>query len=154
MTFDRELEDLEADAYEKLKDLPRGTLERQDNWRSTSDTKAQNDRVVALNAVIDFKEHRRSNALSWAKEFSLKFASEIKGQICSDEDKQIGNLADITPKTAASAIAAWIVGSFGVINPIAFAMATLVVLVLARALRTTFCGMSADEIKEAIRLNY
>ena len=101
--------------------------------------------------MIDFKEHRRSSALSWAKEFCLKFVAEIRTQVCKNSDRDLGKMAEITPKTAASAVAAWIVAAFGVTNPIAFAMATLVVLVLARALRGTFCAMTEDEIKGTIQ---
>ena len=57
----------------------------------------------------------------------------------------------MTPQTAASAVAAWVVASFGVASPIAFAIATLVVLVLARALKGAFCGMADEEIKHALQ---
>jgi hypothetical protein len=101
--------------------------------------------------VIDFREHRRADALNWALGFATRFLGEIRQQICGHSSGDLGQLAGITPKAAASAVAAWMVGAFGLTNPVAFAIATLVVLVLARALKAAFCTMSDADIRHAMR---
>jgi hypothetical protein len=150
MSFDEEIESLEREAYQQLKTVPRSEFRREAVWRSAKSKSTHGDGSAAIEAVLDFKEHRRSDALSWAGDFVTRFLSEIRAQICADSTRELGKLAGVTPKTAASAVAAWIVASFGVTNPIAFAMATLIVIVLARALRTAFCSLSDEEIKQTI----
>jgi len=153
MIFDDELESLEVEAYQKLEAIPKGELRRLESQRSPSSEVVSNETADAVNAVIDFKENHRAIALTWAADFATRFVSEIRTQVCSGASPELGETAGITPKTAASAIAAWVVASFGVTSPIAFAAATLVVLVLARALRTAFCAMTEDEVRAAIKAN-
>src|SRR5271170_5604301 len=153
MSFDDELEGLEAEAYTVLKTVPREELTRQIAFRSGDAQSPPGEASAAICAVIDFKEHRRADALEWAREFVFRFLSQIQAEICTNPNHDLGEVAGVTPKTAASAVAAWVVASFGVTSPIAFAIATLVVLVLARALRTAFCAMTEDEVRAAIKAN-
>lgn len=150
MKFDDELESLEIEAYRQVARIPEHELRRTETWRSGSDKVARDEASGALNAVIDFREHRRSSALAWAQQFATKFVSEIRTHVCTSSGGELSEMSDISPRSAASAVAAWIVASFGVTNPIAFAMATLIVLVLARALKSAFCTMSIDQIQQAI----
>jgi hypothetical protein len=147
MAFDDQLEELEIEAYHQLSVVPHGDLRRELNERSSGSGPEHTVATDAIGAVIDFREHRRSDALGWARGFAARFLSEIRPQICAKSNRELSTLAEITPKTAASAVAAWIIGAFGVTNPVAFAMATLVVLVLARALKSTFCAMTEEELK-------
>jgi hypothetical protein len=151
MSFDDQLEELEIEAYRQLSIIPHSELTRELTERSGKPGATHTGATDAIGAVIDFREHRRSDALGWARGFAAQFLSEIRSQICVSSNSELGTLAGITPKTAASAVAVWIVGAFGVTNPVAFAMATLVVLVLARTLRTTFCTMTAEEVKLALQ---
>lgn len=150
MRFDDELESLEIEAYQQVARLPERELRRAETWRSGSAKVTPDETSSALNAVIDFKEHRRASALAWAREFTMKFVSEIQTQICTGSGGQLNEMSEISPKSAASAVAAWVVASFGVVSPIAFAMATLIVLVLAHALKSAFCAMSIDQAKQVI----
>jgi hypothetical protein len=151
MSFDDELGNLEAEAYHELSMVPHHELMRDLNSRSSNSGPPGTEASDAISAVIDFREHRRSDALGWAREFAARFLSEIRSQICVEPSHELGAALGITPRTAASAVMTWMVASFGVTNPVAFAMATLVVLVLARALRTTFCAMTDEEVKAALR---
>lgn len=150
MSFDEQLEELEVEAYREVSVIPRDELMRDVTSRSSNAGPTYAEATEALGAVIDFREHRRSDALGWARGFAARFLLEIRSQICPNSSRELETLAEITPKTAAQAVATWIVASFGVTNPVAFAMATLVVLVLARALRAAFCAMSAEEVKLAL----
>jgi len=151
MSFDDELEGLEAEAYTVLKTVPREELTRQIAFRSGEAQSPPGEASAAIGAVIDFKEHRRADALEWARDFVFRFLSQIQAEICANPNHDLGEVAGVTPQTAASAVAAWVVASFGVASPIAFAIATLVVLVLARALKGAFCGMADEEIKHALQ---
>jgi hypothetical protein len=146
MTFADQLEGLEVEAYRRLDSIPRDELRRHMAVRSGNEGQADTEASAAIGAVIDFREYRRSAALKWAQGFALRFLSQIRSQICNST-VELEQEAGITPATAASAVAAWIAGILGVTNPVAFAMATLIVLVLARALEKSFCTMSEDELK-------
>jgi hypothetical protein len=150
MSFEDELESLEVEAFRKLSTVHRRELTRELTLRSGSTGAHETEATEAISAAIDFREHRRADALGWAQGFASRFLLEIRQQICGHSHQNLENLAGITPRTAASAVAAWIVATFGVTSPVAFAMATLVVLVLARALKTAFCTMSDVEISQAI----
>jgi hypothetical protein len=85
---------------------------------------------------------------SWATRFATTFLTEIRGAICGTDPGH--NVEGLTARGAASAIAGWVVGALGLSNPIAFGVATLVVLVLGSALHTSFCKMTEPEINASL----
>jgi hypothetical protein len=147
MSFDSQMLEVEMEALRDLNSVSRDALIGGQATRAVGDGAPRSDVTDALGAVLDFKEHRRSDALDWAKGFVARFLTEIRAQICDSSKQGAAAEAGISPKAAASAVAAWIVGAFGIANPIAFGMATLVVLVLARSLQSTFCAMTVEEVK-------
>lgn len=84
----------------------------------------------------------------WAARFVATFLTEIRGAICGADPGH--SVEGLTARGAASAVAGWAVGALGLSNPIAFGIATLVVLVLGSALRTSFCRMTEPEIRASL----
>ena len=97
MSFDEEIESLEREAYQQLKKIPRSEFRREAVWRSAKSKSTQRDGSAVIEAVLDFKEHRRSDALSWASEFVTRFLSEIRAQICAELDAGIRQVSGCHP---------------------------------------------------------
>lgn len=103
-------------------------------------------------ALIHFRNGRRGPALAWARDFALRFASEIRVQICGAGTLEAaGKAADITAKGAATALASWLAGAFAVSNPIAVAVAALVLMVIGSAIKGAFCAMTSEDVIERLR---
>lgn len=101
-------------------------------------------------ALFDLRDGRFTlRGQQWAIAFVTQFFTEVRDAICRDEKAH--SVEGLTARGAASAVAGWAVAALGLSNPIAFGIATLVVLVLGSALRSAFCTTTREEILASVQ---
>jgi hypothetical protein len=161
MFTDAELDDLEQRAVAELSTIPDEQLARARKWRSAGQAESAAPGIAGLHsievgdpasALLRFKRGDRSGAMNWAKEFLLRFVDEIRCHICtSGLGERASEAVGVTAKGAASALAAWLVSTFAISNPIAIGIAALVLIVIGSSLKGAFCGMSNQELARELR---
>lgn len=88
---------------------------------------------------------------SWTRKFLSYFYQELNNIICDKEQfESVTDAADISVKGIVTAIAAWIVKAFGIVQPLAIGIATAVLLVLFKATKGAFCKMSQEEVEQSL----
>jgi hypothetical protein len=88
----------------------------------------------------------------WGREFLKQMLKEIRAAICSDEPSYSGLRKEYhgLPKAAAVAVSTFIMGTFGVDEPVALGTGVLALLTVAHSTRNAFCNMTDDEVLRAI----
>jgi hypothetical protein len=155
MFSEAELAELETFAHAELDRLPARVLTpRRVRGPGPNQERSPLGKLPgAGSALLAYRSGSRSIALAWARDFTIKFLAEIRDSICKPgESDSFSQAGGVTAKGAASAVAAWLSQAFGISNnPLAIGVATLVLLVIAKAARSAFCAASEEEILNQLR---
>jgi hypothetical protein len=83
--------------------------------------------------------------------FSLVFFHELRERICGKEATKIGEVGGVTARGLATGVSAWLMGAFGLTNPIALGVAATILFVLSGATKGAFCKATEPEVRDALR---
>jgi hypothetical protein len=155
MFSETELAELETFAQGELNQLPTEALipRRVRGGPESPQERSQLGKLPSAgSALLAYRSGTRSIALAWARDFTLKFLAEIRHSICESREKNsLSQAGGITANGAASALAAWLSQAFAISNPVAIGVATLVLLVIAKAATSAFCAATAEEIVKRLQ---
>lgn len=154
MFSEAEVASLEAEAHATLMRAPIDLLRNNRSFRSaiTPDDEAATGLVQlpgAADALLAFRSGSRAPALIWARKFSIEFLANVRASICSSHKTTAKHTSGtITAKSAATALASWLMATFAVSNPAAIVLATFVILAISSAALSAFCTMTDDDIEK------
>jgi hypothetical protein len=97
-------------------------------------------------AVIEVKLCSDVHRLRLLTAFSLIFFKEIRDTVCGNDAPKLTDIGGLTARGLATGLAAWLMGSFGLANPLALGIAATILLVLAGASRGAFCKMTEEDV--------
>ena len=109
------------------------------------------DRVVHHEAyarvtALEKRLPRGTQKLRFLTAFSLTFFQEIRDTVCGKEASKLADVGGLPARGLATGAAAWLMGSFGLANPVALGIAATVLFVLAGASKGAFCKMTREDV--------
>ena len=73
--------------------------------------------------------------------------------MCGKAASKLSKVGETTSRGLATGLAAWLMNSFGLANPIALGMAATILVILGTASKKAFCKMTEDEVLKSFGID-
>ena len=111
--------------------------------------------LLEANPNLMYKLGLPNKAFEWGMAFLIQILKEVRSVICGEQTHGRGSLVKLSdyrayPKALGVSLSTSIMAQFGVNEPMAIGIATLVLLTLAQATKDAFCQMTDEEVLKTL----